>query len=435
MQKLWKLFCDRSNDVAVLAGLCLCVWSATPLHAADWSQLQGNPHRSGNAPDTVLPDNPGLRAAIPLTDAVLASPVVSDGKIFAVDGAGVVFAIDAKTFEVVWKYATKGGPGNCNNVAAPAVVGKYVHVGTMAGYYYVLDRETGEVVVEIDCAEPIFSSPVAGNDRVYFATLGARVYALEPAGKVVWTWDFVKEVVGFEGDRWKGEDWLAFRGDRVNWKDHFVCSRDICLLDKTVVMPAGGRTVFLEDAGDKPRLRVVGEIPNYVGSEYPATFGQSADDDGNVYVQWHRRDNAGRVEILKLNGDTVETSVVPGTETSIDQYGLLSFSAVTVRDGAVYRVRPEQDAGLCRHRIGQERPEVLNAPGGISPPVLTREHAVYAGLDGKVHLVPLNEGEPRVLETAFGAPISAPLAVADGSIYVGCEDGYLYVFGSDGQAT
>ena len=138
-----------------------------------------------------------------------------------------------------------------------------------------------------------------------------RVYAVKPNGDAVWDWDFVKEVVGFEGDRWKGADWLAFRGDRVTWRDHFVCSREICLIDNIVVMPAGGRTVFLEDTGESPKLRSVGVIPDYVGKEYPATFGQSADAAGNVYVQWHRRDNAGRVEILKLVGDEIQTSRRP----------------------------------------------------------------------------------------------------------------------------
>ena len=133
-------------------------------------------------------------------------------------------------------------------------------MGTTAGYYYVLDRDSGAVVKEIDCREPIFSAPAVGTERVYFATLGARLYAVEPNGEVAWTWDFVKEVVKFEGDRWSGADWLAHRKGRVTWRDHFVCSRDICLVDKTVVIPAGGRTVFLEDAGDGPRLRAVGEI-------------------------------------------------------------------------------------------------------------------------------------------------------------------------------
>lgn len=428
--KLHRL-CKVCLGLAIVSCVAFCDMTAV---AEDWPQLLGNARRSGNAPHVSLQMPLGLVAAIPLTDAVMASPVVSGGKVFVVDGSGVVFAIDTQTLEVVWKFATRGGPGNCNNVSAPAIVGKYLHIGTMAGYYYILDRDTGAVVKEIDCAEPIFASPAVGEDRVYFATLGARVYAVEPDGEVVWTWDFVKEVVGFDGNRWQGADWLAFRGDRVTWRDHFVCSREICLVGKTVVIPAGGRTVFLDDTGDKPKLRVAGEIPAYVGSEFPATFGQSADEFGNVYVQWHRRDNAGRVEVMRLAGNDVQTSFVRGTETSIDRDGLLSFASVAVRGGDVYRVRPEHGRGLCRHIAGQKEPVVLCAAGSICPPVLTRDHAVYGGLDGSLYVAPLDKGEIFSFATAFGAPITAPIALADGRVYVACEDGYLYVLGTGGNS-
>ncbi|MCG8652949.1 MAG: PQQ-like beta-propeller repeat protein, partial [Pirellulales bacterium] len=243
---------------------------------ADWPQLLGNASRSGNAPQVTLAEQLGLIGVVPLTDAIFAAPVVSRGQAFVVDGSGMVYAIDTKTLRVLWKFATGGGAGNCNNVAAPAIVDDYVHVGTMAGNYYVLHRKTGKLVQTIDCGEPIFSAPAVGNGRVYFATLGARLHCVQPDGKLIWQWDFVKEVIGFQGDRWKGRDWLEFRGDRVTWKDHFVCSRDICLTGKTVVMPAGGRTVFVDDDGATPTLRSVGVIPDYVGKEYPATFGQSA---------------------------------------------------------------------------------------------------------------------------------------------------------------
>ncbi|MCP4512361.1 MAG: PQQ-binding-like beta-propeller repeat protein, partial [Fuerstiella sp.] len=202
---------------------CLCITGISlPGTADDWTQLQGDAQHSGNAPHVVLPGQLGLVAAVPLTDAVLAAPVVSNGKAFVVDASGVVFAIDTNTQQVVWKFVTHGGSGNCNNIAAPAVVGRYIHVGTMAGKYYVLNCDSGAVVNVIDCAEPIFAAPVVGADRVYFATLGAQVYAVTKEGDVTWTWDFVKEVVGFDGDRWKGEDWVSFRGDRVTWRDHFV---------------------------------------------------------------------------------------------------------------------------------------------------------------------------------------------------------------------
>ena len=227
-------------------------------------------------------------------------------------------------------------------------------------------------------------------------------------------------------------------------------------------MPAGGRTVFLDDAGDRPKLRAVGIIPRYAGSEYPATFGQSADDAGNVYVQWHRRDNAGRVEKLRLDGDKVRTDYVKGTETDIRTHGLLSFAPVAVRGNDVYRVRPQQGFGLCRHSEGVEKPTVLCEAASICPPVLTRDHAIYGGLDGKLYVVPLSVGQAfqpgasgrnaskaqrrpgqagkpdlrrtQSFATAFGSPITAPVAVADGRIYVPCEDGYLYVLGANGKA-
>ena len=146
--------------------LVALLWCATAATAAEnWPQLQGDALRSGNAADVSLPSSLALVGAVPLTDGVYAAPVVADGTIYAIDGAGVVTAIDALALKPRWTFATRGGAGNCNNVATPAVIGKYLHVGTTAGYYYVLDRESGKVVREIDCQEPIFSAPAAGKDR------------------------------------------------------------------------------------------------------------------------------------------------------------------------------------------------------------------------------------------------------------------------------
>ena len=409
---------------------------ATTLLAGDWLQYQGDGLRSGNAETFEMPSQLGLLGAMPMTDAIYAAPVVADGTIYVVDGSGVVAAFDATSLQKKWQFATGGGALNCNNVATPAIIGNYLHVSTMAGKHCVLDRRTGKVIRTLECPEAIFSSPVASDQRVYVATVGARIYALEADGQTAWTWDFVKEVIGFEGDRWKGEDWLKARPDRVTWRDHFVCSRELCLLDKTLVIPAGGRTVFLDDLGDKASLRVAGEIPQYDGNEFPATFGQSADAAGNVYVQWHRRDNAGRVEVLKLTDNKIETTFVAGTQTAIHLPGLLSFAGVSVRKGDIYRVRPEQGMGLCKHRLGSdaETPQVLCPAPSICSPVLTRRHAIYGGLDGQLRIAPLDGGETQALPTGFACPITAPVALAAERIVAACEDGYLYVYGANGQA-
>ncbi|MHC4879791.1 MAG: outer membrane protein assembly factor BamB family protein, partial [Planctomycetota bacterium] len=420
--------------------------SSSAIAAEDWLQYKFDGRHSGNAADRTVQTPLKLQAAIPLSDGIYASPVIADGRIYAVDGSGVAICIDAHSFEVLWKTPTRGGLDNVNNVSSPAIAGSYLHFGTMAGFYCVLDRETGRIVREIDCRDPIFSAPVVGNDRVYFATLGSQVFCVEPDGSVVWSWDFVKEVIGFDGDRWSGEQWHKHKQGRVTWRDHFCCSRNLAMYDSTVVIPAGGRVVFLEDGGDIPRLRNVAEIPRFHGGEYPAAFGLSIGEDNSVYVQWHRRDNAGRTDILKLNGDDVKTDIVPGTQTYIDTPGLMSFASVSLRGTDVYRVRPEQGFGLCRHVPSpdthadatidrSEEAKYAQYLGGypsICSPILLQDQAVYGGLDGTLYVVPLSgDGEAWSFKTPFDRPITAPAAVFDGRICFGGEDGYLYILGPD----
>lgn len=419
--------------------------------AEDWPQFMYNSAHSGNAADRDIDvEHLGLQGAVAMSDGIYTSPVVADGKVFVVDGSGLCACFDAATLNRLWEFKSKGGKQNVNNVSSPAIVGKYLHFGTTAGIYYVLDRATGAVVKEIDCKEPIFSTPVIGKDRVYFATLGAQVFAITNDGEVKWTWDFVKEVVGFEGNRWSGEQWAKFcearmlktlkpgakptsSDGRVTWKDHFVCSRDICLIKgNVVVVPAGGRTLFIEDTGAAPKLKATGEIPEWSGKEFPATFGQSADDDGNVYVQWHRRDNAGRVDIMRLDGDTVKTGdFVPGTDTNIRMDGLLSFSPVAIRGQDVYRVRPESERGVMRHRVGvaDDKGEVLTMGGYIAPPILTKNFLIVGDTHGWLHIEPITTAHNKASSLqASDVAISAPLAIADGRIYVPSEDGRVYVY-------
>jgi outer membrane protein assembly factor BamB len=395
----------------------------------DWTQLKYDGRHSGNVPERSVTTPLGLVAAVPLSDAVFTAPVVAAGRVYVVDGAGVAWCLDAATLEVIWKFASAGGKANCNNVCSPAVAGRYLHFGTMAGSYYVLDAARGAVVKEIQCGDPIFSAPVVGEGRVYLATLGSRIYALEPDGEVCWVWDFVRRQLGFEGDRWSGQDWLRLRG-RAGWQQQFCCNRNIALFGKTLVVPAGGTICWLEDTGEKAELR-----GTYLARrEAPGTLGLSLGDDGTVYRQWTRRDNEGNVEVLRLHDGQVEADYVRGSETSYQGAGLLSFCSVSLRGRDVYRCRPQEGFGLCRHTPdGQSRP--LGGYPSIAAPVLLKDSAVYGGLDGGLYIVPLSgDGEAWCFQTAFGKAVSAPVAVCDGRVYFGCEDGYLYVLGPDGKA-
>jgi len=407
--------------ILVAVGCAVC-------QAEDWPQVKFDCRHSGNAVERTLGPSLGLVGAVPLTDAIFTAPAVANGRVFTIDGSGVVFCIDATSLQVLWKCETAGGKANCNNVSSPAVADRYVHVGTMAGTYYVLDASNGTVVKQIACGEPIFSSPVVANGRVYFATLGSRVYALEPNGTICWTWDFVAQKIGFRGDRWSGRDWLEYRKSRVTPDDMFCCSTDIVAHGKTIVLPAGGSVVWLEDNGDRASVRATGTPRN-------TTLGLSIGEDGAIYRQWTLLDNGGQVDILRLgDGGKIVSGFVGGTKTSTAG-GLVSFCSVSLRGTDVYRCRPEEDFGLCRHAAGPSEPQPLSSHPSIAAPVLLRDEAVYGGLDGNLHIVPLSsQGQVRSFRTAFGKPITAPAAVADGRVYFACEDGYLYVLGPGGAA-
>ena len=409
--------------------------------AEDWMQFKCDCRHSGNVPDRTVTTPLGLIGAVPLTDAVFTAPVVADGRVYVVDGAGVAFCIDAATLRVVWKFESRGGKANYNNISSPAVAGQYLHFGTMAGAYYVLDRTNGAVVREIACGEPIFSTPVVANNRVYFATLGSQIYALEPDGTICWFWDYVREIMDFNGNRWSGEDWYRHKNGRVTWRDQFCCSRNIAMYGKMLVVPAGGSAVCLEDVGSRAELQGMAQVPAYAGSEKPSTFGISIGEDSAIYRQWHRRDNTGRVEIIllkesrgRLRDSKAKTKYVSGTQTEINRPGLLSFSSVSVRGQDVYRCRPEEGFGFCKHSPGKPA-QYLCGYSSIAPPILLRETGVYGGLDGSLYVVPLSgSGKVWSFQTAFAKAVSAPVTVCDGRIYFGCEDGYLYVLGPGGTA-
>jgi outer membrane protein assembly factor BamB len=269
---------------------------------------------------------------------------------------------------------------------------------------------------------------------VYFATLGSKVYALESNGEICWIWDFVKETLDFDGNRWSGQEWCRHKGGRVTWRDQFCCAGNIVAHGRLLVIPVGS-AICLEDKGNHAELLKMATVPSYAGSEKPATFGLSIGKDGLVYQQWHRRDNTGRVEIIPLPGIQTAIEHVPGTITEINRPGLLSFCSVSIRGKDVYRCRPEEDFGFCKHSPGSEQVQYLGGYPSIAPPILLRDKAVYGGLDGSLYVIPLSgSGKVWSFKTVFGKAISAPAAVCDGRIYFGCEDGYLYILGPGGQS-
>ena len=270
--------------------------------AEEWLQIKFDSAAPAMCRPAALGTPLGLIGAVPLTDAIFTSPVVSRWP--SLYGGRLRHGIRSRCPDIegaCGNSTSRGGPGNCNNVSSPALVGGRLHFGTMAGNYYVLNAADGKVVQEIDLrrADLQCAGRHRGPGRI-LPRWGPRsmrwIATAKSSGPGTWS----RKSLKFDGNRWSGEEWAKARKGRVTWRDHFCCSRDLGVHGKMVVVPAGGRTIFLEDAGNRPELRAIGLIPNHNGNEFAAAFGQSIGPDGEVYVQWHRRDNVGRVEILRL---------------------------------------------------------------------------------------------------------------------------------------
>jgi outer membrane protein assembly factor BamB len=138
--------------------------------------LHGLPSRAQTIPDA--------------WDVFTSSPAVANGKVYFGSGDGNVYAVDAQSGLLQWKFATKDVVH-----ASPAVVNNTVYIGSWDSYLYALDAETGQEKWSFKSGEdPVThnqvgfqSSPAVVDGVVYVGCRDAHVYALDAAtGRKKW---------------------------------------------------------------------------------------------------------------------------------------------------------------------------------------------------------------------------------------------------------
>ena len=123
-------------------------------------------------------------------DVFLSSPVVAGGLVYFGSGDGNVYALDAATGELKWKFHT----GDVVH-ASPAYADGVVYFGSWDSYFYAVDARTGTEKWRFHGGEdPAFhnqvgfqSSPAIVNGVVYTGCRDSNLYALDAAtGKEKW---------------------------------------------------------------------------------------------------------------------------------------------------------------------------------------------------------------------------------------------------------
>jgi outer membrane protein assembly factor BamB len=125
-------------------------------------------------------------------DMYTSSPAVSNGKVYFGSGDGGIYAVDAATGLLQWKFQT----GNVVH-GSPAVVNGIVYVGSYDSRLYALDAETGQqkwvfqagIDPAIHNQVGFQSSPAVVDGVVYIGSRDAHVYAIDALTGVK-KWDY-----------------------------------------------------------------------------------------------------------------------------------------------------------------------------------------------------------------------------------------------------
>lgn len=141
-------------------------------------------------PDQTIPDS---------WDLFSSSPAVANGKVYFGSGDGNVYALDADTGVLQWKFATKDVVH-----ASPAVVNGTVYIGSWDSNLYALDAESGQEKWHFKAGEdPVYhnqigfqSSPAVVDGTVYAGCRDGHVYALDATtGRKKWDFSTSKSWV------------------------------------------------------------------------------------------------------------------------------------------------------------------------------------------------------------------------------------------------
>ena len=132
-------------------------------------------------------------------DVYTSSPAVVDGKVYFGSGDGGVYAVDAKSGVLQWKFATQDVVH-----ASPAVVNGVVYIGSWDGRLYAIDAATGQQKWAFEGGkDPAIhnqvgfqSSAAVVDGTVYVGSRDAHVYAIDAAtGRRKWDYPTSKSWV------------------------------------------------------------------------------------------------------------------------------------------------------------------------------------------------------------------------------------------------
>ena len=151
---------------------------------------------------------------------VRSTPAVIYGAAYFGSDDGLIYAVDIKTGEEIWRFQTGG-----EVESSPAVAGGLVLVGSLSNTFFALDQKTGEPRWTFNTGSMVKSSSVVIDGAVLFGSWDNNFYAVElTSGNEFWrfelgNWVWSSPAVADQTVYFGNDDWNLYALDLVTGKE------------------------------------------------------------------------------------------------------------------------------------------------------------------------------------------------------------------------
>ncbi len=379
-----------------------------PVVNADWPEAGGYPDHAMQ--HLALGDNVQRLWSHSVGDGdsrygqVMASPVISGGRIFTMDASTVVTALDAKSGSRIWRFDPQPDEARSSTFGGGvAALGDRVYVTTGYAEVLALEAATGKVIWRRSVPAPIHSPPTVADGRVFAVTVENQLEVMSADdGHVLWSHSGLPETAGLlggaspavEGDivavAYSSGEIFALRTEngRVLWSDNLATARSLDamtaladirgrpIIDHGMVFAIShsGRMVAIDlRTGDRVwEQDIGGSYSPWVAGEYIYVLTNDSSlvcltrKDGRIKwvldlpryddekkkkdpLEWTGPLLAGdRLIVLASDGEAVSVSPYTGEALGRIEFSDGSFIAPVLADNTLYILT--QDADLIAYR-------------------------------------------------------------------------------------
>jgi outer membrane protein assembly factor BamB len=313
-------------------------------------------------------------------------PVLSEGRVYAANVEGEVFALDAASGKSLWKVETglrlTGGPG----VGEGTVV-----IGSLDGELLALNPDNGEERWRAKLSSEVIATPAVGSGLAVARANDGRVFGFSITdGERRWVYD-------------RGLPSLTLRGNGAP------------------LIVQGG--VFLGyDNGQVVALRVEDGVQQWeqtvAAGEGRTEIDRMVDIDGELVI------DAGEVFAAAYNTQVLAISLDggrPSWNRELSSYSGLALAGekllVSDKDGTVWALDRRSGSALWKQDALAHR--------WLTTPAIQGNYAVVGDLDGYLHWLNLEDGSLAARDRLTRDPIRATPQVADDVLYAVATNGEL----------